>query len=169
MRKRNKIPNFGKTKLLMPKRIYFETTETTVKNKKGWIEIDTDYTQVYDCFSKISVKLKSITSVKLLFWLLSHEANKSNGISSGKIVYDRFVKYLQEEGAEPVTNRTFVNCFEELTAIRALTRIGKGHYYLNPYMFWRDEIKERIGFITDEAKESKFISYNPMEQSKPQE
>ncbi len=138
---------------LMPKRIYFETTETVTKNSKGWVEIDTDFTQVYDCFSKLSVKLKSIVSVKLLFWLLSHEANKSNGISSGQHVYDKFVKYLIDEGSTDIAMRTFKSSFEELTTIGVLTRVGRGHYYLNPYVFWRDDKKERINFIMDENKE----------------
>jgi len=150
----------------MPKRIYFETTETVTKNSKGWVEIDTDFTQVYDCFSKLSVKLRSIVSVKLLFWLLSHEANKSNGISSGEAIYNKFVKYLHDEGVEDVALRTFKSAFEELTKVGALTRVGRGHYYLNPYVFWRDDKKERISFIMDENKENKFISHNPLPQVK---
>lgn len=148
--------------MLMPKRIYFETTETITKNSKGWIEVDTDFTQVYDCFSRVCVRLKSITTVKLLFWLLSHESNKSNGISSGKIVYERFIKFLEEEKIDTVTERTFQNAFEELTKNEVLTRIGKGHYYFSPYVFWRDGKNERLNFIINEAKEKKFLSLNPL-------
>lgn len=167
--KRKELRIFGEQpiSIQMPKRVWFETTETTVKNRKGYIEIDTDFTQVYDCFSRISIKLKSITSVKLLFWLLSHEANKSNGISSGHQVFERFIKYLTKEGAETVTERTFQYAFEELTNIQALTRVGRGQYYLNPYVFWRDDKSERIAFIQDEAKEKKFLSHNPLKQIEP--
>ncbi len=148
----------------MPKRIYFETTETTVKNKKGYIEIDTDFTQVYDCFGKIAANLKSITSIKLLFWLLAHEVNKSNGFASSKTVYDKFVKYLENVGAEIVTERTFFRCFEELAEAKAITKVGRGHWYFNPYVFWRDEKNERIKFIQDEQKDKRFISHNPQKQ-----
>jgi hypothetical protein len=167
--KSNKNHIFGiLNQVPMPKRIYFETTETTVKNKKGYIEVDTDFTQVYDCFSRISVKLRSITSVKLLFWLLSHEANKNNGISSGRQVYERFIKYLKSQKAEIVAERTFKSAFEELTDIKALTRVGRGQYYLNPYVFWRDDKAERISFITDEQKEKRYLSYNPIKDDKNQ-
>lgn len=152
--------------MLMSKRIYFEQTETVTKNRKGWIEIDTDFTQVYDCWSELAVQLKSIVSVKLLFWLLSHEANKSNGIHSGQPVFERFTKYLQSRGIEPVAMRTFKNSFEELTKIKALTRIGRGAYYLNPYVFWRDDKNERTEFITAEAKDKRFISHNPLQKDK---
>ncbi len=161
------LHNFDYTNNIpMSKRLYFETTETVTKNSKGWVEIDTDFTQVYDCFSKLSVKLRSIVSVKLLFWLLSHEANKSNGITSGQHVYDKFVKYIIEEGGESVALRTFKSAIEELTKIGALTRVGRGQYYLNPYVFWRDDKKERINFIMDEAKEKKFVSQNPHKEKK---
>lgn len=159
------LPNIGvPNNFNMPKRIYFETTETVTKNSKGWVEIDTDFTQVYDCFSKLSVKLRSIVSVKLLFWLLSHEANKSNGISSGTAIFDKFSKYLTDEGVDGIALRTFKSAFEELTTVGALTRVGRGRYYLNPYVFWRDDKKERINFIMDENKEKKFLSHNPVKQ-----
>lgn len=168
METKSKIfPKFGiSNNIPMPKRLYFETTETVTKNSKGWVEIDTDFTQVYDCFSKLSVKLKSIVSVKLLFWLLSHEANKNNGIASGQHVYDKFIKYLEDEGSTGIAMRTFKSAFDELTTIGALTRVGRGHYYLNPYVFWRDDKNERIKFIMDENKEKKFLSRNPIPQIK---
>ena len=150
----------------MPKRLHFNLTETTIKNKQGWVEIDTDFTQVYDCFSKISVKLRSISSVKLLFWLLSHECNKSNGISSGRPVFEKFNKYLEENEMPPISERTFKACFDELTKTQTITRVGRGQYYFNPYVFWRDDRSEREAFITDEAKEKKFISYNPVIEEK---
>ena len=148
--------------MVMAKRIYFEDETTTVRKRKGYVEVDTDFTQVYDCFSKLSAKIKSIVTVKLLFWLLSHEANKSNGISSGKHVYAKFIDYLRKEGGGEVTERTFQSCFEELTSIGAITKVGRGQYYFNPYVFWRDDKKDRIDFIIDEKKEKKYISNNPL-------
>lgn len=147
----------------MPKKLYFETTETTIKNKKGWVEIDTDFTQVYDCFSKISVQLRSISSVKLLFWLLSHECNKGNGTNSGKVVFAKFNKYLVENGSDAISERTFKACFDELSQVKAITRVGRGQYYFNPYLFWRDGKNSRELFIADEVKENKFLSYNPVD------
>lgn len=149
----------------MPKqvKIFFETTETKETKKKGYVIVDTDYTQVYDCFSDICVKLRSISSVKLLFWLLSNEVNKSNGISSGKHVFEKFNKHLEENGIEKIGERTFQACFEELTSIGVFTKVGRGHYYINPYLFWRDSIKKRTDFIIDEGKEKRYKSLNPRE------
>jgi len=150
----------------MPKRVYFETTETITKHSKGYIEIDTDFTQVYDCFSKVSLRFKSVTSMKLMFWLLSHEANQANGINSGAAVHERFCKFLKEEGYEEVPMRTFKAAFEELYKTEVLTRVGRGQYYFNPHVFWRNDKNERINFIIDEAKEKKFLSHNPLNETK---
>ena len=148
----------------MPKKFFFETTETVTKNKKGYVLIDTDFTQVYDCFSNMAVSLKSATSMKLLFWLLAHEVNKNNGFSSSASVYEKFVKHLESKGGEGVTERTFFRCFDELENVKAITKVGRGHWYFNPHMFWRNEKNERIKFIQDETKEGRYISHNPIEQ-----
>lgn len=144
----------------VPTRIYFETEETVTKKSKGWIEVENDFTQVYNQFWRIAASLKSLTTIKLLFWLLSHEANKENGIRSGKIVFDKFNADLESEGIDKVGLRTFNSSFDELLKLETLTRVGKGHYYFNPHVFWKDGKKERLGFITDEVKEKKYISKN---------
>lgn len=158
------LPSKNKT-TDMVKRFYFESVETVTKQSKGWIEVDMDFIQVYDSFSKLGVKLKSIVTFKLLFWLLAHEVNRLNGISSGQLVYDRFNAFLKEEGVDTVVMRTFQNSFQELVTIEALTRVGKGHYYFSPYLFWKDNKKERIQFITDEAKEKKPLSTSKLKRS----
>lgn len=158
------LPSENKT-TDMVRRFYFETVETVTKQSKGWIEVDMDFVQVYDSFSKLGVKITSLVTFKLLFWLLAHEVNRMNGISSGQLVFDRFNAFLKEEGIKPISMRTFQSGFEELVTIEALTRVGKGHYYFSPYLFWKDNKKERIQFITDEAKEKKPLSTSTQKRS----
>lgn len=155
--------NFGKPIPYMPKRIYFETTEVITRNKKGYIEIDTDFTQVYHCFSEIAPLINSATSFKLMFWLLANEAGKYNGIRSNKIVYAAFNEYLIKTTKGGVTERTFHSCMDELVQAKALTKVTRGCYYFNPYIFWKDDVGERQSFITDEAKERRFLSHNPID------
>jgi hypothetical protein len=150
------------------KRFYFKEETKTVTNKTGYVEIETDFTQVYDAFSELTPKLKSPCTVSLLFWLLSHEANKNNNITSGKSVYERFVKHLEGNGGKSVTERTFHNSYEELVNVGACTKVGRGHYYVNPHFFWRGDKKSRLEFIIDETKDNKFHSLNPAtENNKP--
>ena len=141
-----------------PTRIYFETEETVTKKSKGWIEVENDFTQVYNQFWRIAANLKSLTTIKLLFWLLSHEANKENGISSGKLVFDKFNDDLAAEGIDTIGLRTFNSAFDELIRLDTLTRVGKGHYYFNPHVFWKSDKKDRIEFITDEKKDKNYQS-----------
>lgn len=149
----------------MVKRFYFERTETITTQSKGWIEVDMDFVQVYDSFSKLGVKIKSLITFKLLFWLLAHEVNRLNGISSGQLVFDRFNSFLKDENAGTLSMRSFQSAFEELVSIGALARVGKGHYYFSPYLFWKDTKKERIQFITDEAKDKKTLSTSKQKRS----
>ena len=153
------------------RRFYFETEETITKKKKGWIEIDMDFTQVYTCFSEIAAFINSPTSWKLLFWLLSSETNKSNVVNTSNEVHERFNKYLKQKCNHcEVAKRTFHDSIKELLEAGALTRIGKGAYYLNPHIFWKTDKKDRIKFIEDETKDGRYVSMNPLskiEESEP--
>ena len=161
--------NFALNKEEMAKKVrfYFETTEvtTTTQNRKGSILIDNDFTQVYDCFSVISCKLRSIVSIKLLFWMLAEEANKSNGISSSKFVFDKFNVHLEKNGSDKIAKRTFQSALDELISAEILSKVGRGHYYINPHVFWRDEVKKRTEFLIDEEKERRYKFKNPIPQN----
>lgn len=144
--------------IVMSKKVYFNTTETVVRKRKGWVEVDTDFTQVYDCFSHVVMKIKSLTTIRLLFWLLSKEMGRGNAIHSGRIVYDRFVGDLEQQRGERVTLRGYTKCFKELVGLGLLTKTGRGYYYFNPRVFWRDGKESRKGFIEAEAQEERFTS-----------
>lgn len=156
------MPKLHKNTTSMKRRFYFETEETITKKKKGWIEIDMDFTQIYHCFSEISPYINSPTSWKLLFWLLSEEVNKNNVVSTGKDVWETFNNYLKSKCQNcDVAYRTFNNSINELVEAKALTMIGRGRYYLNPHIFWKQDRKDRIQFIQAEFMDGKKISHNP--------
>lgn len=146
------------------KRIYFETTETITRQQKGWVEVDTDFTQVYNCFKQISKQIHSPTSWKLLFWLLSEEANKQNGFRTDKDVFERFNKYLSSDCEScKISRTTFQNSINELVRCKSITLVSKGFYYFSPYIFWKDDKEKRLEFIQGEAKDKKLISHNPIQ------
>lgn len=146
----------------MPKRLYFETTETITRKRKGWVEVDTDFTQVYSCFSQISAHINSATSWKLLFWLLASETGEKNGIVIERSVWERFGSYLADFDSS-VSYRGFQKCIHELYKAGALTRYSRGRYYFNPHIFWKENINQREEFIKAENTEGKNLSYNPVE------
>ncbi len=147
------------------KRIYYNTETTTTVKKKAWIDIDTDFTQLYDCFSGIAPLIHSATSFKLMFWLLANEASKYNGIRSSADVHRRFNEHLALH-EQSITYRTFQNCIDELLQAKAINKVARGVYYFNPYIFWKDTIEERKGFIELEKKDG-MQSYNPKQLPAP--
>lgn len=151
----------------MSKRYYFETEETKIVKKKGWVEIDTDFTQVYTCFKEISKDINSPTTWKLLFWLLSEKINKQNGFITDKGMFDHFNAYLSADCADcGISRTTFQNSIKELVDCKAITQINKSHYYFSPYIFWKDSKDERKQFIEAENKENRYLSHNPKQEIK---
>lgn len=141
------------------KRYYFETEETHITKKKGYIEIDMDYVQVYHCFNNIAPKINSPVTFKLLFWLLATKMNDSNGLDTSIHSFDDFNKHLEKECGPncKVTYRTFMRSIVELKDAGALTKVGKGHYYANPNMFWTLGKEERIENIKLEGADGKYL------------
>lgn len=147
----------------MSKRIYFNTEKTVTVIKKGYFEIDEDFTQVYKSFVKIALKIDGGTSWKLLFYLLA-EANTMNGVIVSSKGHLKFVSYLKNNGYDSISIATYYRCIEELCNAGALTKYSKGHYYLNPYIFWQSDKKSRIEFLQDESAELGGISTNPLKE-----
>lgn len=147
----------------MSKRIYFNTQKTITVTKKGYFEIDEDFTQVYKSFVKIALNIDGGTSWKLLFYLLA-EASTLNGVIVSSKGHEKFVSYLKQNGADSISIATYYRCIEELCSAGALTKYSKGHYYLNPYIFWQSDKKQRVEFLQDESAELGGLSINPLKE-----
>jgi len=142
----------------------------TIRRRKKTVEeddsisfvIEKDFTQVYDCFSKMSAKIRSITSYKLLFWLLANKAADDGTIHVDAIIYEEFNEFLSKEcGPEcKVIRATFDNCIAELKKVGALLMKGRGHYKANSFGFWRGPLKDRKELLLKEYK-SDTIMFNP--------
>jgi len=143
------------------RKIYYQTEEVTTVKKKGYIEIDEDFTQVYKSFSIIAPMLKSVSSWQLLFWILSNASNDQNGVFLTKVEYDKFNKHLNRHGLN-ITSATFYRCIRDLVEAGCLNKSGSAHYYLNPNIFWSADKLSRIEFIQDEKKDGGFVSVNPL-------
>lgn len=139
----------------MKKRFYFETTETKITQTKGHMEVETDYVQIYKNFVKISGKINSVTTFKLLHWLLAERLTDDNGLHSGSMFAD-FNKYLQEDcGSESsmVSKATFYRSLQELVETGAINKIDQGHYFANANLFWADDTQKRYDHLQLNAKD----------------
>jgi hypothetical protein len=144
----------------MSRRIYFNTEKTVTVVKKGYFEVDEDFTQVYKSFSQIALEIDNGASYKLLSYLLA-EANTMNGVDISASGHSKFNKFLQSRGKKTISLATYYRCVTELCNAGALTKFSKGHYYLNPYLFWQSDKKSRIQFLQDEQAEKFQLSINP--------
>lgn len=145
------------------KRIYYETEETKTTKKKGWMDIDMSYTQLYDCFNQISHKIKSGTSYEILFWVLANKTSESNGMDLSAETHRQFCKHSEiKDPGSSISYRTFTRCIKELYDAGALTKIDRGHYYANPNMFWKDELSKRSDMLELEKKDGTYVSVNPI-------
>jgi hypothetical protein len=147
----------------MSKRIYFNTQKTITVTKKGYFEIDEDFTQVYKSFTKIALKINNGSSWKLLFYLLS-ESNNMNGVVISSQGHKKFSSFLKSGNSISISRATYYRCVEELCDAGALTKYSKGHYYLNPYIFWQSDKESRVEFLQDESAELGGFSVNPLKQ-----
>lgn len=128
------------------KRVYFETEEQKITRTKGWIEYDTDFTQIYHSFQKLINKFKSVSEMAILFYYCT-ECNKNGMISTSEDDYNKFIKRNTELGGESINRATFTKCIRNLTENKILIKSTRGVYQLNPLLIWNDSITSRKEYI----------------------
>ncbi len=130
------------------KRLYYETeTETRTVKKKGYIEVDDKYTQIYDSLSKLTFKMKSLTEVQLMFFFCIN-SNDQGIFSSNDRSYLDFIKYTKENQGTEISKVTFFNSIKNLANNKIFIKVNRGQYHINPFLIWRDSINERTDAIT---------------------
>lgn len=147
------------------KRVQVKTETKIIERTTQTVEIDFDFTQVYDCMYSLSFQLRSPISFQLLFYILKTVA-EDNMVYLGKDVYRKFNKEMQEHSNNGISEQSFYNCIKELIAAKIMTKISRGSYFLNPYVLWKDDKNKRVEFIRDEEKSPNGLMYNPKENLK---
>lgn len=132
------------------KRLYFETEEITTTKKKGWIEVDLDYTQFYECLGKSIASLNSIMSVKLLCWSFS-QINKENMFAINDLKMEEFNAWLKLNGGVEYNKRSIYNALKELINKKIVIKWSNGSYQLNPVHIWSDTIHKRLEHLKEKG------------------
>lgn len=153
----------------MTKKLFFETEETTIRKVKGFVEVETDYIQLYKNFVKISHKITSVTTFKLLHWILAERLLDNNGINSGQI-FKEFNQYLSDNCGQECTisEATFYRVMDELITVGAINRVDKGHYFANMHMFWGEKVdlRDQALRLFEKDENPKLRMLNPSETKK---
>lgn len=130
------------------KRLYYETeTETRTVKKKGYIEVDDQYTQIYDSLSRLTFKMKSLTEVQLMFFFCIN-SNDHGIFSSNERSYLDFIRYTKANQGAEISKVTFFNSIKNLADNKIFIKLNRGQYQLNPFLIWRDSLNERTDAIT---------------------
>lgn len=146
------------------KRLYFQTEEVITKTKKGYVEIEDSYTQVYDNLLSLSFKMKGATDTSLMFFLFK-QSTKVGVFSTNQHLYDQFCTDSVKAGKLAVTRQAFNNSVRHLSDLKIIVRLSKGHYQLNPFLIWKDSSKEREYHIEQIMKSDNDNHYKVIEET----
>ena len=124
------------------KRIYFETEEVVKTTRKGYVEIDADYTQVYHSIFSHTKNLKNKFCLHYLLWVIS-KSNADNMIPHNKWMIKEFAKEFKSPPAEG----TIRNAITELVKNKLLIKYSNSSYQLNPAILWSDDTAKRVEHI----------------------
>lgn len=146
----------------MSKRIYFETFETKTVRKKGYVDVDDSYTQVYHCLFKLAFKMKSVVETQLLFYFCT-KATNVGVFNTDDRSYKEFLKHSDANGGGTISRVTFTSAIKNLTENQILIKLARGQYQLNPFLLWksskedRSEHIEEIMIIPDSVQKNKYL------------
>lgn len=123
-------------------RYYFKTEEKITKQKQGYVEIEDNYTQIYDNVLNLTLKLNSLLDIQILLYLTKN-CNKQNVFNANALMYQK----LQNELNKTFTERTFYNSLKTLSEAKLIIKLTKGQYQINPFAVWRESQKDRADVI----------------------
>lgn len=123
-------------------RYYFKTEEKIVKQKQGYVEIEDNYTQIYDNVLALTLKLNSLLDIQILLYL-SKNCNHKNVFNANTMLHSRIQKELDKKFSE----KTFYSSLKALTDAKLIVKLTKGQYQINPLAVWRESQKDRAEII----------------------
>jgi hypothetical protein len=146
------------------KKIKIKEEEVLVRKTIRHIEADFDFTQIYDWFYAMSMRIKSAKTFNILFYMLKDVAN-DNILNIGKDKFEGFnAQYEKLTGEKGIIEKTFYNCIKELEDNSIIKRLSKGRYSVNYHLIFRDEKDKRIELI---RSDNNTMHYNPIRLIEP--
>lgn len=127
------------------------------------VEIDLDFTQLYDCFLLLSMNIKSTISFQVLFFLL-RIMGRDNNVMINKRAFEIFNQQRTNIGQKVIAEQTFYKCIRDLIAAKIMNKLppNRGMYFMNPYGVWKADKKERIAYLIEDSGKGQSIALNPI-------
>ena len=147
------------------KRISVKTEECQLKVTTQTVDVELDFTQLYNQIYYMSLKIKNTSTLKILFYLLKNMSD-DNTINIDQVLAYQFSKDLNTHAKKTISKRHFQNCIEELIEAKIIIRARKGFYVFNPYVLWKDEVDKRYDLIRSDISGGAKTLFNPFELGK---
>lgn len=144
----------------MMSRYYFKTEEKITKQKQGYVEVEDNYTQIYDNVLSLTLKLNSLLDIQILLYL-SKNCNQQNVFNANSLMHQR----IQRELDKTFTERTFYNSLKTLSDAKLIVKLTKGQYQINPFTVWRESQKDRSEIINAILEGKEHDSYKILSES----
>lgn len=134
------------------------TIDRTTEN----VEVDLDFTQLYNCFFYLSMGIKTASSFQIMFFLLRN-MSRDNQVVVNKNLLTQYSDICKQLAIVPVTEQTFYTALRELQRAGVMVKLSKGTYFLNPYALWKDDGKSRKDYLKVDAGDGQTIAINPID------
>lgn len=129
------------------KRIFFETEEVIRKTKRGFIDLETDYFQFYSAAFRFIASLQRSVSKDFILWIMA-KVDDNNEFNYNSKMFDDFIADLSQIPTPKTYGIDALNQgLIELREHGLIQRMSRGHYRVNPRMFWSDDVSKRITAI----------------------
>lgn len=129
------------------KRVFFQTEEVVRKTKIGYMDVSTDFVQMYHTAWKFIIQLSGLCSRDFILWVIS-KTNEHNQFNYCTTLYKEFISDMKKAGAPgSYAENTVHVALKELVEKGILTRVSRGVYMVNPGIFWSGPIAERAKII----------------------
>lgn len=127
------------------------------------VEIDLDFTQLYDCFLVLAMGIKSTTAFQILFYLL-RIMGRDNNVVIAKRVVEGFNRERERTGQKTISEQAFYKAVKGLVRYGVMNKLPptRGMYFMNPFAMWKGDRQERVAYLREDKGPGQNISVNPM-------
>lgn len=134
----------------------------TVDRTTETVEVDLDFTQLYNCFFYLSIGIKKAGSFQILFFLLRN-MERDNQVAINQKLLGKYADLLKQLGKPPITDQAFYRSLTDLQRAGVMTKLSRGIYFLNPYAMWKDDTKSRKDYLQIDAGTGQTMAINPID------
>lgn len=126
------------------KRFYFEKEEVKTTKVTGYIELETDYSQIYNNIFSYTILIEDKWAIKYLLWILP-KANEYGYVPHSKKIIEEFIDILKKVNLKSIPSiKSVQDAIGDLVKQNILLKHGYGSYQLNPSILWNSETQKRL-------------------------